>query len=98
MLKFTMLEEVKTNPKVLELFTDKIEVIIEGSINGINKTNIKTIMPTIYKVTNNKEMFYIYEYKGEFKDNKNFYVPSIDKTLNFKELKDFSLDQNKKAI
>lgn len=87
MLKFEKLEECSPNQDLLNYFKGKVEVITNGSVNGILNTNLKTIMPTVYKVTIKAKSFEIYEYNGDFKNDKNFYVPAFDNTYYFNELK-----------
>ena len=89
MLKFTLLENVEPNPDILGILKDRTTVVSKGKIQRINKTNIKTVLPVIYQVVHNKQTIHIYEYKGNFKSDRNFYVLELHKTYSLKEIKHF---------
>ena len=91
---FTLIEVIEPNEEILALVKDKSVKIKKGKINRVKNTNIKTILPTIYKITHNNETLAIYEYKGDFKGNKKFFIPSYQNTFNLKEVKKILVELN----
>ena len=84
---FTLLDTIEPNNEILELAKGMSIEVTKGTINCIKNTNIKTVLPLLYQITYNNEKLCIYEYKGEFKGNKKYFIPTLNNTFNLKEIK-----------
>jgi len=91
---FTLLEVIEPNEEILDLVKDRKAKITKGKINGVKNTNIKTVLPVIYKIPYQDQTLAIYEYKGDFKGNKKFFIPTYQNTFNLKEVKQILVGLN----
>lgn len=89
MLELELLEVVKPNNEVIELIGPRLVELNDGSIKHIKKTNINHVLPVQYIIKINGETILINEYKGKFKGDRMFHMPSLNKTYTLKEIKQF---------
>ena len=87
MPQFNNQKEIEPNKDLLDYFKDKIKLVTKGSIEAIKSTNIKAVMPTVYELTYNDTKLNIYDYNGNFKNDRNFYIPDFKKSYYVNELK-----------
>ena len=73
MLEFKIIEELKPNPKLLELIKDFTYKTKKGKIKVLLNTNLQFIEPTEYLITY-PFIITILEYKVNEISNKQFYI------------------------
>ena len=88
MLKFKITQELKPNPKLLELIKEFTYKTKKGKVKVLLNTNLQFIEPTeyliIYPIT-----ITIFEYKVNEISNKLFYIKERKEKYNLKEIKTF---------
>ena len=88
MLKFKITQELKPNPKLLELIKDCTYKTKKGKVKVLLNTNLQFIEPTeyliIYPIT-----LTILEYKVNEISNKPFYIKEQKEKYNLKEIETF---------
>ena len=88
MLKFKITQELKPNPKLLELIKDCTYKTKKGKVKVLLNTNLQFIEPTeyliIYPIT-----LTILEYKVNEISNKPFYIKEHKEKYNLKEIETF---------
>ena len=85
MLKFKTIEELKPNPKLLELIKAYNYKIKKGKIKVLLNTNLQFIEPTQYLITYPITLT-IFEYKVNEISNKPFYINEYKQKYNLKQL------------
>lgn len=86
MLEFKIIEELKPNPKLLELIKDFTYKTKKGKIKVLLNTNLQFIEPTEYLITY-PFIITILEYKVNEISNKQFYIKEHNEKYNLKEIK-----------
>ena len=86
MLEFKIIEELKPNPKLLELIKDFTYKTKKGNIKVLLNTNLQFIEPTEYLITY-PFIITILEYKVNEISNKQFYIKEHNEKYNLKEIK-----------
>ena len=86
MLEFKIIEELKPNPKLLELIKDFTYKTKKGKIKVLLNTNLQFIEPTEYLITY-PFIITILEYKLNEISNKQFYIKEHNEKYNLKEIK-----------
>ncbi|CCZ59899.1 unknown [Clostridium sp. CAG:710] len=88
MLEFKITQELKPNPKLLELIKEFTYKTKKGKVKVLLNTNLQFIEPTeyliIYPIT-----ITIFEYKVNEISNKLFYIKERKEKYNLKEIKTF---------
>lgn len=88
MLEFKITQELKPNPKLLELIKEFTYKTKKGKVKVLLNTNLQFIEPTeyliIYPIT-----ITIFEYKVNEISNKPFYIKERKEKYNSKEIKTF---------
>ena len=88
MLEFKITQELKPNPKLLELIKEFIYKTKKGKVKVLLNTNLQFIEPTeyliIYPIT-----ITIFEYKVNEISNKPFYIKENKEKYNLKEIETF---------
>ena len=76
--------------KYIETCFPNIKIdVIDGNVSIYKNTNIKKIIPIIYKIKSSKIKLMILYFKcDEIKDNK-YYIPKIKEEFNLLELKNY---------
>ena len=87
MLKFKVIEELKTNSELLELLENYAYTTKKGQIRHLTNTNLKFIKPTEY-IINFPTTLTIYEYKVNEISNKPFYIKELNQKYNLNEIKE----------
>ena len=86
MLEFKITQELKPNPKLLELIKEFTYKTKKGKVKVLLNTNLQFIEPTeyliIYPIT-----ITIFEYKVNEISNKPFYIKEHNEKYNLKEIK-----------
>ena len=85
MLEFKTIEELKPNPKLLELIKDFTYKTKKGKIKVLLNTNLQFIEPTQYLITYPITLT-IFEYKVNEISNKPFYINEYKQKYNLKQL------------
>ena len=85
MLEFKTIEELKPNPKLLELIKDFTYKTKKGKVKVLLNTNLQFIEPTQYLITYPITLT-ILEYKVNEISNKPFYINEYKQKYNLKEL------------
>lgn len=88
MLEFKVIEELKPNPKLLELMKDYTYKTKKGKVKVILHTNLQFIEPTEYLITYPTTLT-ILEYKVNEISNKPFYIKEHQEKYNLKEIEIF---------
>ena len=88
MLKFKTIEELKPNPKLLELIKDCTYKTKKGKVKVLVNTNLQFIEPTEYLITYPITLT-ILEYKVNEISNKPFYIKEHKEKYNMKEIESF---------
>lgn len=88
MLKFKIIEELKPNPKLLELIKDCTYKTKKGKVKVLVNTNLQFIEPTEYLITYPITLT-ILEYKVNEISNKPFYIKEHKEKYNLKEIESF---------
>ena len=88
MLKFKTVEELKPNPKLLELIKTYTYKTKKGKVKVLLNTNLQFIEPTEYLITY-PITFTILEYKVNEISNKPFYIKEHKQKYNLKEIETF---------
>lgn len=86
---FKTLDVIEPNKEVLELVKKFNGICTNGEVKALVPANVKVITPAIFRINMRNETIIICEYKGEIKDNKNFYIPSLQKTYNLRGIKQY---------
>ena len=85
MLEFTTIEELKPNPKLLELIKGFTYKTKKENVKILLNTNLQFIEPTEYLITY-PITFTILEYKVNEISNKPFYIKECKEKYNLKEI------------
>ena len=85
MLEFKIIEELKPNPKLLELIKNFTYKTKKGKVKVLLNTNLQFIEPTEYLITYPITLT-ILEYKVNEISNKPFYINEYKQKYNLKEL------------
>ena len=88
MLEFKIIEELKPNPKLLELIKDFTYKTKKGKIKVLLNTNLQFIEPTEYLITY-PFIITILEYKVNEISNKQLYIEERKEKYNLKEIETF---------
>ncbi len=86
MLEFKITQELKPNPKLLELIKEFTYKTKKGKVKVLLNTNLQFIEPTLYLITYPITLN-ILEYKINEISNKPFYIKEHNQKYNLKELK-----------
>ena len=89
MLEFKITQELKPNPKLLELIKDFTYKTKKGKVKVLLNTNLQFIEPTEYLITYPITIT-ILEYKVNEISNKPFYIKERKEKYNLKEIETFS--------
>ena len=85
MLEFKITQELKPNPKLLELIKDFTYKTKKGRVKVLLNTNLQFIEPTEYLITYPITLT-ILEYKVNEISNKPFYIKEYKQKYNLKEV------------
>ena len=88
MLEFKITQELKPNPKLLELIKVYNYKIKKGKVKVLLNTNLQFIEPTEYLITYPITLT-IFEYKVNEISNKPFYIKEHKEKYNLKEIETF---------
>ena len=88
MLEFKTTQELKPNPKLLELIKDCTYKTKKGKVKVLLNTNLQFIEPTEYLITYPITIT-IFEYKVNEISNKPFYIKEYKEKYNLKEIENF---------
>ena len=88
MLEFKITQELKPNPKLLELFKAYTHKTKKGKVKVLLNTNLQFIEPTEYIITSPIAIT-ILEYKVNEISNKPFYIKERKEKYNLKEIETF---------
>ena len=88
MLEFKTIEELKLNPKLLELIKNYTYKTKKGKVKILLHTNLQFIEPTQYLITC-PIILTILEYKVNEISNKPFYIKEHKEKYNLKEIETF---------
>ena len=88
MLEFKTIEELKPNPKLLELIKDFTYKTKKGKVKILLNTNLQFIEPTEYLIKY-PITFTILEYKVNEISNKPFYIKECKEKYNLKKIETF---------
>ena len=88
MLEFKNTQELKPNPKLLELIKDCTYKTKKGKVKVLLNTNLQFIEPTEYLITYPITLT-ILEYKVNEISNKPFYIKEHKEKYNLKEIETF---------
>ncbi|MGN0992616.1 MAG: hypothetical protein ACI4PE_01555 [Bacilli bacterium] len=88
MLEFKTIEELKLNPKLLELIKNYTYKTKKGKVKVLLHTNLQFIEPTEYIITYPITLT-ILEYKVNEISNKPFYIKELKEKYNLKEIETF---------
>ena len=88
MLEFKTIEELKPNPKLLELFKNLTYKTKKGKVKVLLNTNLQFIEPIEYLITYPITLT-ILEYKVNEISSKPFYIKEHKEKYNFKEIETF---------
>ena len=88
--ELNVLEDDRKLTKYIETCFPNIEIeVINGYLSIYKNTNIKKIIPIIYKIKSSKIKLMIFYFKcDEIKENK-YYIPKIKEEFNLSELKNY---------
>ena len=85
MLEFKTIEELKPNPKLLELIKGFTYKTKNGKVKILENTNLKFIEPTEYLILSPIKLT-IYEYKVNEISNKQFYIKEHNEKYTLQEI------------
>ena len=85
MLEFKITQELKPNPKLLELIKEFTYKTKKGKVKVLLNTNLQFIEPTLYLITYPITLT-ILEYKVNEISNKPFYIKEHKQKYNLKEV------------
>ena len=85
MLEFKITQELKPNPKLLELIKDFTYKTKKGKVKVLLNTNLQFIEPTEYLILS-PTVLTIYEYKVNEISNKQFYVKEHNEKYTLHEI------------
>ena len=85
MLEFKVIEELKPNPKIIELIENYTYKTKKGKIKVLLYTNLQVIEPNEYLITHPVNLT-ILEYKVNEISNKPFYIKEYKAKYNLKEI------------
>ena len=88
MLEFKITQELKPNPKLLELIKEFTYKTKKGKVKVLLNTNLQFIEPTEYLITYPITIT-IFEYKVNEISNKPFYIKEYKEKYNLKEIENF---------
>ena len=88
MLEFKITQELKPNPKLLELIKEFTYKTKKGKVKVLLNTNLQFIEPTEYIITSPIAIT-ILEYKVNEISNKPFYIKEHKEKYNLKEIETF---------
>ncbi len=88
MLEFKTTQELKPNPKLLELIKNYTYKTKKGKVKVLLKTNLQVIESTEYLITYPITLT-ILEYKVNEISNKSFYIKERKEKYNLKEIEFF---------
>ena len=88
MLEFKTTQELKPNPKLLELIKDFTYKTKKGKVKVLLNTNLQFIEPTEYLITYPITLT-ILEYKVNEISNKPFYIKEHKEKYNLKDIETF---------
>ena len=88
MLEFKTTQELKLNPKLLELIKNYTYKTKKGKVKVLLHTNLQFIEPTEYLITYPTTLT-ILEYKVNEISNKSFYIKELKEKYNLKEIETF---------
>ena len=88
MLEFKIIEELKPNPKLLELIKTYTYKTKKGKVKVLLNANLQFIEPTEYLITYPITLT-ILEYKVNEISNKPFYIKEHKQKYNLKEIETF---------
>ena len=88
MLEFKITQELKPNPKLLELIKAYTHKTKKGKVKVLLNTNLQFIEPTEYLITYPISLT-ILEYKVNEISNKPFYIKEHKEKYNLKEIESF---------
>ena len=88
MLEFKITQELKPNPKLLELIKEFTYKTKKGKVKVLLNTNLQFIEPTLYLITYPITLT-IFEYKVNEISNKPFYIKEHKEKYNLKEIETF---------
>lgn len=88
MIEFKTIQELKPNPKLLELFKNLTYKTKKGKVKVLLNTNLQFIEPTLYLITYPIALT-ILEYKVNEISNKPFYIKEHKEKYNLKEIETF---------
>ena len=88
MLEFKTIEELKPNPKLLELIKGFTYKTKKGKVKILLNTNLQFIEPTEYLITYPATLT-ILKYKINEISNKQFYIKEFKEKYNLKEIETF---------
>ena len=88
MLEFKITQELKPNPKLLELIKEFTYKTKKGKVKVLLNTNLQFIEPTEYIITSPIAIT-ILEYKVNEISNKPFYIKERKERYNLKEIETF---------
>lgn len=88
MLEFKITQELKPNPKLLELIKAYTHKTKKGKVKVLLNTNLQFIEPTEYLITYPITLT-ILEYKVNEISNKPFYIKEHKEKYNLKEIETF---------
>ncbi len=88
MLEFKTTQELKPNPKLLDLIKNYTYKTKKGKVKILLKTNLQFIEPTEYQITYPITLT-ILEYKVNEISNKPFYIKEHKEKYNLKEIETF---------
>ena len=88
MLEFKTTQELKLNPKLLELIKNYTYKTKKGKVKVLLHTNLRFIEPTEYLITYPTTLT-ILEYKVNEISNKPFYIKELKEKYNLKEIETF---------
>ena len=85
MLEFKIIEELKPNPKLIELIKNYTYKTKKGKVKVLLNTNLQFIEPTLYLITYPITLT-ILEYKVNEISSKPFYIKEYKQKYNLKEV------------
>ena len=88
MLEFKITQELKPNPKLLELIKNFTYKTKKGKVKVLLNTNLQFIEPTEYLITYPITIT-IFEYKVNEISNKPFYIKEHKEKYNLKQIETF---------
>lgn len=90
MFEIECLEELIPSDDVIDIISNSNPnniKIINGKVNLVKRTNIKTIEPIVYELTYKKDVITIWQYPIEEIKGNNFYMPNNKNIYSLLEIK-----------